>query len=178
MMPVAHPNVIPALVSSLVVWRVYRRIRRNVGRQEFQPRRTLIRIAIFGLITISIAIAVVRHPAVLFGYAGGLLAGAVLAFVGLRLTYFDSTPEGRFYTPNVYIGVVLSLLLIARLAYRLLTLYSSPSVNSLPPSGMLSPVTLLILGLTAGYYIVYFTGIFMRCRAPQLAQSETVTPPV
>ncbi len=35
---------------------------------------------------------------------GGLVCGTVLAYVGLRHTRFELTPEGRFYTPHTSSG--------------------------------------------------------------------------
>ena len=49
----------------------------------------------------------------------GLAAGALLGVFGLRRTTFEPTPQGLYYTPNAHLGIALSLLFIARIAYRL-----------------------------------------------------------
>lgn len=105
-------------MTSLVIWGMYRRVRRNIGRQPLQPKRLILRIVIFSLISALFVFIGLEHPKVLLGFGGGVLLGVPLAFVGLRLTRFETTAEGRFYTPNLYIGVGLSLLLVARLAYE------------------------------------------------------------
>ncbi len=164
-MTVAPTNLVPAVVSSFVAWRVYRRVRRNIGRQPFQPKRLLGRALIFGLICVVIGIFARQQPRVLLAFGGGLVPGVLLAFVGLRLTQFEMTTEGRFYTPNTYIGVGLSLLLVGRLVYRMTMLYSSPHPLVPPTAGaMKSPLTFFMFGLLAGYYVVYFPGVFVRCR--------------
>jgi hypothetical protein len=166
-MPLAPVNLVPAVVSSIVAWRVYRRVRRNIGRQPYQPKRLLGRALIFAVITVVLAIFIRQTP-VLLGMAGGLVAGMALAWFGLRLTRFESTPEGRYYTPNTYIGVALSLLMVGRLLYRLMLLYITPHASDMfnrqPAATMKSPLTFFIFGLLAGYYMVYLTGVLIRCR--------------
>ena len=158
-------NFIPPLVVSLVVWRVYRRVRRNIGRQPLQPKRLVLRIAIFTFIAVMLAVMARESANVLMGFAGGILLGVPLALVGLYLTRFEVTPEGKFYTPNTYIGVGLSLLLIARIAYRLFLLYSAAPVPGKSPAALgNSPLTLGVFGLMAGYYIVYLTGVLWHSR--------------
>jgi hypothetical protein len=36
---------------------------------------------------------------------GGRRGRRRVAFYGLRLTRFEATPEGFFYTPNIYVGL-------------------------------------------------------------------------
>lgn len=172
----AAPTVlVPALLSSLVVWRVYRRVRKNIGRQPFQPRRLLLRIGIFGLLTVLLAGLSWEHPLVVLGLAGGLLPGLALALVGLRLTRFEATTEGRFFTPNLYVGLALSLLMIGRLVYRLTLLYGVSHATKPPTTAqfMQSPLTMFIFGLVTGYYITYCLGVLVQCRKlnPTPAQS-------
>lgn len=158
--------LVPAVISSLVVWRVYRRVRRNIGRQPFQPRRLWVRIGIFGLISVLLAGLSLEQIRVLLGLAAGLVPGMVLAWFGLRLTRFEVTVEGRFYTPNLYVGLVLSLLMVGRLVYRLTLLYgpSRTAGQPAPAQFMQSPLTMFIFGLMAGYYIVYYLGVLVQCR--------------
>src|SRR4051812_11893711 len=110
-----HINFIPPLIVSLVVWRVYRRVRRSVGRQPLQPKRLMLRIGIFSIVTVLIAFAGLGNVKVLLGLAAGMFLGVPLAFLGLHLTRFETTPEGKFYIPNTHIGIGLSLLLVGRL---------------------------------------------------------------
>lgn len=166
-MPAAPDKLVPVLVFSIIGWRMVSRVRRNVGRQVVLKRRLLGRIGIYLVITAFLAVALViaKAPwAVFAGLSGGLALGAGLGLLGLRLTKFEATAEGRFYTPNPYIGVGVSFLLIGRLAYRFIVL----SGSSTPPSGQsqtaLSPFTLLLYGILAGYYVTYFIGVSARSR--------------
>lgn len=153
--------VIYILIGGFIAWRMYQRIRRNIGRQKLQPRRAIFRLVIFCIISLFIIFAGLQFPRVLAGYGGGLLAGALLGFVGLRLTKFETTDEGHFYTPDTRIGVGLSLLLVGRIIYRFV-IFSNANVAPNHPPPMQSPLTFLIIGLTVGYYFVYFIGLFVH----------------
>lgn len=154
--------VIPIVFGGLIVWSVYRRIRRNIGRQKLQPRRAVTSIVILSVCSVLVAASSVRHPNVLLGFGAGLLPGIALGFFGLRLTRFETTDEGHFYTPSAHIGVAISVLFIGRLLYRMMVLpgFSTASAQMPPPT--LNPLTLLIFGLLAGYYLTYQTGILIH----------------
>ena len=158
-------QLIPALVIPLVAWRVYARIRRSIGRQPLQPRRTLARVVIFSVITVLAGVAMLKYPPSLEGLGAGIALGLPLAWIGLRLTRFEDTAEGTFYTPNAIIGVVVTLLLVGRICYRLVVLLGQPAGAMRPPVPMFqSPATALMFGLTVGYYIAYYAGLLARAR--------------
>lgn len=153
----------PILIGGLFAWSIYRRVRRNIGRQILRPRRVITSIAIFSVIGALLVVGSLHNLNLLYGLGGGWLLGGVLGFVGLRLTRFDTTEEGHFYTPNAHIGVALSMLLVGRMIYRFMVLNSSMSAlqaNHPPP--LQSPLTYFIIGLTFGYYIVYYIGLFVH----------------
>jgi hypothetical protein len=164
-MPVA-PNVVPTLLLIIVGWRMVIRFRRNVGRQPLNPKRMIFRICIYALITSLLAAAAMvpelRLP-VLAGLAGGLVGGAALGFYGLHLTRCETTTEGRFYTPNPYMGVGLSVLLLGRLIYRCVEISNATQSGAVPHFEQ-SPLTLFFYGLLAGYYMTYFAGVLQRHR--------------
>jgi hypothetical protein len=156
-MPASNANLISALVLPFLVWRIYRRFHRNVGRQVLHPRRLITGIVVFALVAVLLLAGCAFSPRLLAGLGGGLLLGLPLAWWGLSLTRFEIDPTGqRFYTPNTYIGVALTLLLAGRVLYRVGVLYfSDPVITAASPAFMQSPLTLLLIGVTAGYYIAY-----------------------
>jgi hypothetical protein len=100
------------------------------------------------------------HPVAVAAELGGVLIGVVLAIYGLRHTKYENTAEGLYYTPNAHIGIALSLLLAARVAYRFFQMYVSTAAFAQPPQDFArSPLTLLIFGTTAGYYAWYALGL-------------------
>src|ERR1700685_1903535 len=156
-------TIIPILFVCLIAWSIYRRARRNIGRQNLHPRRAIKSIIILSLVSVLIVGTSLQHTNLLLGFGGGLLLGALLGFIGLRLTRFETTDAGHFYTPNPHLRAALSLLLIGRMAYRVWALRDiSIAQNSPPP--LQSPLTFFIIGLTVGYYIVYQTGLFIHSR--------------
>ena len=136
--------VVPILFGGLIVWSIYRRVRRNIGRQPLRPARHVISIVVFSLISL-------------------VLLGAALGIVGRRLTKFETTDEGRFYTPDTRIGVVLVLLFVGRLVYRYWSLRHLVGAAQTPPP-FKSALTYLVFGLLAGYYIVYYFGLLRHAR--------------
>lgn len=146
-------------MGGVMAWSIYRRVRRSIGKQKLRPRRTIVRLVIFGVVSLFIIALGLQFPRVLLGFGGGLLVGAALGFLGLRLTQFETTEEGHFYTPDTRIGVFLSLLLAGRVIYRL-SIFNNVSLAQNHPPPMHSPLTFLIAGLTIGYYLVYYIGVF------------------
>jgi hypothetical protein len=146
----------------VMAWSIYRRVRRSIGKQKLRPRRVIVRLVIFCVVSFLIILAGLQAPLVLLGFGGGIFSGAALGFLGLRLTKFETTEEGHFYTPDTRIGVALSLLLAGRLIYRMFVLGDTNYLASGHPPAMQSPLTFLIIGLTFGYYLVYYVGLFVH----------------
>jgi hypothetical protein len=153
--------IAPFLMGGLVAWGIYRRVRRNIGRQPLRPRRITVSIVIFSVISVLLIIASLQNLHLLLGIVVGLLLGVLLGFVGLRLTKFETTDQGHFYTPNTHIGIALSALFIGRILYRFWVLRDSMTATGHPPPFQ-SPLTFFIFGLIAGYYIVYYIGLFVH----------------
>jgi hypothetical protein len=157
-------SLVPALVLVYLSWRVYRRFHRNVGRQLLHPGRLITGIVIFGLLGTLLLVVCLPAPRMLAGIGGGLVLGGLLALVGLRLTKFEiGEVAPHYYTPNTYIGVALSLLLAGRIVYRVGVLYfSDAAATGASPAYLQSPLTMLLIGLTAGYYIAFNSGVLIR----------------
>jgi len=154
--------VVPVLFGGLIAWGLYRRIRRNLGRQKLRPRRAMTSLAILSCFSVVIVGTSLQNTGLLLGFGGGLLPGALLGYFGLRLTRFETTAEGHFYTPSAHIGVALSLLFIGRLVYRFMVLRTFSTMPHQPPAVARSPLTLFIFGLLAGYYLVYYAGMLLH----------------
>jgi hypothetical protein len=165
------PKLIPLLILPFLAWRVYARYKRNVGRQPFNPRRLGSRIVIFSILTLLFGGAALGHPTSLASLGGGVLVGALLALIGLHLTRFENTPAGEFYIPNTHIGVGLTLLLAARIGYRIVLITLTPVTEGPPPDLFQSPLTFALIGLTAGYYVAYNTGLLVTGRRDIRAHS-------
>jgi hypothetical protein len=144
----------------LIAWRLYRRVRRMIGRQTSRMGRHWGAVVFFPIVAVLVAVGAWAHPQALAGLGAGLLVGVALAIWGLRLTRFEHTAEGYFYTPNAHIGIALSVVFIARIAWRLLEM---PGVPGAQPGATApfaaSPLTLTVFGTLIGYYTAYAAGM-------------------
>src|SRR3954470_765619 len=152
------PSIVLLVLSPLILWRVYSRVRRLVGRQRLSRIRPWVAICLFPPLVLLLALVARHHAVALAWLGGGLVVGGLLAMYGLRLTQFERTEQGLFYTPNAHLGIALSLLLVGRILYRLIEVYA----DGVPSGGsdfLRSPITLAIFGTLAGYYVSYAIGL-------------------
>ena len=155
----SHALVTVAIIA-LIAWRLYSRVRRNIGRQRLSAVRPWITLAVFPLLILLLALSLrARPPLTEISLAGGVAVGIGLGVLGLRLTRFEASAQGRFYTPSAHLGIALSVLLVCRIAYRVMVNGLPGSSGGTPPATALTPLTLLILGTLAGYYCTYAIGL-------------------
>ncbi|MCE9658392.1 MAG: hypothetical protein K8R60_07515 [Burkholderiales bacterium] len=177
-MDLSHPTtlLLPAGIAALVGWRLYSRVKRMVGRQRLSKVRPWLTLGLFPLLVALLLVGSLSHPYVALALVGGVGAGSVLGSYGLRLTKFEQTPLGLFYTPNVHLGIALSALFIARVGYRAAQLYFAPGpLQEGSTAFARSPLTLLIFGTLAGYYIAYAIGLLRWRRRVTLAGPAAVS---
>ena len=161
-------------LAALMVWR---RVRSQFGRQPIRRKRMVVRIALFAVIGALMALGGLRDIRLLEGLVGGAVLGAFLGLAGLRLTRFERSADGSDgYIPNPWIGGLLTVLLIARLAWRFLVVL--PQMDAAPAAGAMtappignSPLTLLVFGLLVGYYVTYFSGLLVHHRRFERTQA-------
>lgn len=159
-----HPSTVSvvAVMLPLVLWRMYRRFRRLVGRQRTGRYRPWISIGIYGLILAAVLYALWGQWPALQALGAGVLAGVALSRWAWRRTQLEVTAQGLYYTPHTYLGIGLFLLLVARVAYRVVEV-----VWLLPPeqAGMhhfvASPLTLSVLGLMAGHTLGFAVALVL-----------------
>ena len=171
--------IVPILIGALVAFAIYRRVRRNIGRQALQPGRMQFRIVVLSIVAALIGFGATRDMSLLGALLAGVAGGAALGWFGLQHTKFEATAQGKFYTPHTYIGVAVSALLLGRIAYRFLAVYPSMQAAAQADQNPFaayqkSPLTLAILGVVIGYYICYYIGVLQRSRnlTPALAAAE------
>ena len=162
------------LVIALVAWRLYSRMRRMIGRQRLSTVRPWLTIVLFPLIVALVLTGSVLHPTAALAVLAGATVGTALGLLGTRLTKFEATPAGLFYTPNAHLGIALSLLLVLRLGYRFAMLQLNG--QRFDPQSMqlgASPLTMAIFGTLAGYYVAYAIGLLRwRSRIGSQAPAE------
>jgi hypothetical protein len=161
------PTIIFLVLIPLLAWRLYSRFKRMVGRQPMSRVRPWITLVVFPLIIAMLGAATLSRPQGLWLLVAGLLAGALLGIFGITKTRFETTAQGLFYTPNAHLGIALSLLFVARIAFRLVQVFTAdPQAMQHGPNDFArSPLTLCVFGLLAGYYVAYAIGLLRRAHA-------------
>ena len=153
--------LMPVAIGALVLWRMTRRVRRLVGRQPVRPGRLVFTLILFPVLVVLLGLTTLHRPEALLGLVAGVALGAGIGVVALRMTRYEVTDNGLFYTPNTAIGIALAVLFVARVLYRFGDLYLES--GTLDPRAFQSfgssALTLLIFGVLAGYYLAYAVGI-------------------
>ena len=173
------------IMLPVMAWIIWRRVSRQFGRQPIQRKRMIFRIVVFSLVGCLLALGGLHKIELAEGLLGGALIGGAIGLLGLRLTRFEVDPiKGDCYVPNPWIGGLLTLLLLGRLGWRLMVVWpqmQQASAASTPMAGYpgqpmgyaSSPLTMLVIGLLVGYYIVYFSGLLIHHRRFQQAHPNT-----
>lgn len=162
-----------ALAAVLVLALVWRG-RRLVGHQRFSAQRIRVRAGIIAVLTVVVLIPFARLPDAMVEYAAaaaGFVIGAAIAGISLRLTQMGGDERGLWYVPNLYLGIGLVALLVARLVYEYVVLFpqmrreaAAAVQHGAPPQLVGQPIFHGLLFLVLGYYLVYYVGILLRAR--------------
>ena len=151
-----------ALVPVLV-WRIYQRLKSQMVRQRSILSRHYTGLLVFGALLVVPATSLGENPLSLAALAAGAIAGIGLGNYGLRRTRFEDTPEGYFFTPPMRMGILVAMLLVARVIYLGIEIYMNQGSSRPNPRFSDSPVTMACLGLTAAYFAT-FSASLMRWR--------------
>jgi hypothetical protein len=165
MTPIAPSTLSPLLLTVAVGFAYVRRIRRSFGKQPYHSTRTYVRMALLALACAGLLFAAATLPVagVALAIVVGLVAGGALGAFAVLHTQVEAVDGARWYTPNPWIGGALSLLLVARLAWRYGSgAFSQGAANAAQNA---SPLTLGIAATLVAFYLVNGAGIAWRMRA-------------
>jgi hypothetical protein len=181
--PLSTQSLIMAAIVVLICWRVFRRVRRLIGRQEVHVPRLTMTAVFFPLLIVLVTLPSVHNIPLIEGVVAGIVAGVALGLLGLRLTRFEATTAGFFYRPNTLLGVAISLLFIGRLIYRFGSIYLA--TGGFDPKAMQtfgsSPLTLALFGVVAAYYTTFALGVlswYRKARDETASAASIVEPPL
>ena len=162
------------LFGGLIAWSIYRRVRRNIGRQPLRPRRAVISIIILTLVSALIVGTSLSKFAPAAGHwRRPACSASLLGFVGLRLTHFETTDDRTFlHAERAHRRRAFDAV---RWTAGLSLLGGSRCRRGAEQSAAISkPADLFIFGLTAGYYIVYQAGLFKHSRDKNIAAKKVL----
>lgn len=174
----------PYLLAALVVFAVYRRLRRSFGRQALRPARLTLRIVVLAVLACSMLTLTLGSVQFLAAEFSGAALGLGLGVWGAQRTRFLMHDGRLHYVPHTYTGIAVSLLFVGRLAYRLVQVYmgghaphggADPS-RALAGSSMLkSPLTVGILFVLVGYYVCYYGWLLWKSKRLTAADIDTAS---
>jgi uncharacterized membrane protein YfcA len=146
-----------------LVWRIYQRLKSQMARQRSIMSRHYTGLLVFGGMLLVPAAELGDRPLSLAALAAGAIAGIGLSTYGLRRTRFEDTSEGYFFTPPMRMGILVGMLLVARVIYLGIEIYMNQGSSQPNPRFSDSPATMFCLGMTAAYFAT-FSASLMRWR--------------
>jgi len=156
----------PFLTAALVVFVIYRRFRRNFGRQPLLPVRMQVRIALMLIVGGLLLPSALHSAGLLSALLAGIAAGVALALWGAARTRFLTVDQQRYYVPHTYAGVAVSALFLGRLIYRLWQVYGTgvAAGANAPAAMMRSPLTFGLFFVLVGYYVCYYSAVLRKSK--------------
>ncbi len=169
MQPAISHFIGTALSFGLVLFFIYRRFRRNFGRQLLGRKRLTFRIWLLGIVGGLLLVPALFSPLRALATAVGLGIGIALALWAAKHTRFEKQDDKLYYIPHTYTGMVVSALFLGRIIYRFVVLSSSmTSLATMDAAGASpgdfggfsaitnNPVTRAIFFILVGYYVYYY----------------------
>lgn len=163
-------HMIMLAMSPLILWRIYKRVQRLTVRQQSRLWRHWFGVTFLPLALLAMGFFMAAHPPALASLIGGVAAGGALGWHALRRSGFERVGDAYFYTPYAPIGMLVAMIFIARVLYRIFEMETLGPQQT--PSFGRSPLTMGIMGVVAGYYLVYASGL-LRWRLAQARDKAT-----
>lgn len=147
------------LLSPILVWRIYTRIKATMKRQRSVMQRHYTGAGVFTGLLIIAASQLIDWPASLGWLGLGAAFGIGYGIWGLKLTRFETVSEGYYFTPNARLGVALAMQFVAAVLYVGFEIYANQG-SGLPTPKVSDYIFFLpSMGLMAGYFATYSAGM-------------------
>jgi len=169
------------IILVLIVFSIFRRVRRNIGWQQLKRGNLLFKTALFLVIGLIFLAEGFFHPISLISDIVGIILGSILAFYGVTLTIFENREGSLYYRPNIWIGSIVTVIFLARFIYRFYGIFAGGTLNGLQQgqtNGLQNMGIAIGNSWTAGlmlimfaYYVIY--NIVLIKRQKQLAQNKS-----
>lgn len=161
------------VLAPILVWRIYARLKAQMARQRSILSRHYTGLLVFGaMVVVPLSEVLPGRPLSLAALAGGALLGIGLANFGLKKTRFEETAEGYYFTPNARLGIAVAMVLVARILYIGVDIYINQGSGMRAPGFTDSPLSMLCVGLTGGYFGTYSAGLLRWRRRLEKAAKE------
>jgi hypothetical protein len=150
-------------IAALVMLAIYRRLRRSFGRQQLRPRRMVLRIAVLLALGASLIPAAMRSGEFMVAEAAGAAAGVALALWGAERTRYVKYDGRLYFIPHTYTGIAVSLLVLGRVVYRGVAIYTTGADSAQHPA-VRNPLTVALLFVLIGYYVFYYSRVLWKSK--------------
>jgi hypothetical protein len=111
------------IIAAIILFSIYRRVRRNIGWLHLNSRKIKFRTVIFLIIGLIFLAIGAFKPISLISDIVGILIGIGLAYYSGGTTRFEQRDGNWYYRPNTWIGSLVTLIFLGRLFYRFYKLY-------------------------------------------------------
>lgn len=148
-------------LTPILVWRIYARLKTQMARQRSIMSRHYTGILVFGALILVPLAQVISRPMELAALAAGSALGVFWGVFALRRTRYEDTQEGYWFTPPMRLGIVMAMVLVARILYVVFELYTLQGTGATPTRFTESPLSMLCVGLTGGYFLAYSLGLLV-----------------
>jgi len=166
-----YPQYWPFVIAAAAVLLIYRRFRRNFGRQLLLPTRMRVRIGILTVVGCILLPAAFTSRQMFGAGLAGMAAGIAVGFWGARRTRYQNYAGRLHYIPHTYTGIAVSLLFIGRLVFRFFSWNAmnhaaavDPAQSFAPSMMVRSPLTFGLFYVLVGYYVCYYTLVLRKSK--------------
>jgi hypothetical protein len=161
-------QLIPILLVLFILYRVFTRIRRNIGWQQMNPVKMGIWSTVCFVFSVLLLFAGGLQPVNLVSEIAGLLVGGALAYYGAKLTTFEQQGGKLLYRANIWMGSLVTVITLVRIGYRFYEMFAdgmSGGLQNMKPSitGSASWTTGFMLIMFA-YYVTYYGILLVKHR--------------
>ncbi len=154
----------------LIIFLIYRRIKRTIGFQKYIPAVMIFRIILFSLVATMVLSFTVTKTTSLIADLAGISLGLTLLYLAVKNTVFEKRQDGLYYRTHIWIELTILILFLARFIYRFYTLFTHVKSNS--PEEMQNslqnvrdPLTSSVFLVICAYYIGYFAFILKHSKS-------------
>jgi hypothetical protein len=152
---------------AFVLFILYRRFRRNFGRQKLRPNYLIFRITVLCVLGALLLIPTFFSQELAIVTILGAGIGVGLALWAAKHTKFLREDGVLYYVPHTYAGMVVTALFVGRLGYRILvmshvmggvTMDMTPGMGDFGGFSSIyhNPWTRLVFFVLIGYYVYYY----------------------
>jgi hypothetical protein len=149
--------IITGILILFILYRIFKRVRRNFGWQPLNTGKMQLSAVIFLLLGAIFLFYGASHTISLISDAAGILIGGVLAYYGAITTRFEQRGGELYYRPNSWIGSTVTVLFFARLIYRFYIVFTmAPQAGGQGGQSWSSGLQSMSVGWSSGLIFVMF----------------------